>query len=399
MMLRFCLTILLLFCISCNFNPRCIEAHDFGDPKIGFNVSGKDVDLKYPNGYSDYSWLYTSKPISTGYVLNGEKVVAKLDGAWSPWSADRLESETPYEGESSALRVCDDQDFEACDSSATNDSDAQSCVQPKFDGSQNPQVCWYIKGRGLYIVFSILPEEDLALYYHVASYFETTVAGYGDDWYFVIDPKELQYNGKSLLEALGVDDYDEIKIWSYINYYDDYSSNTIGCIKDGVDKLSLVDGDVEECSSSVGLTFYEGAQIGAPIYTQAAANTVFDKYIDIIKILFNSFVTSSYLGSLINISLSIMIAYIGVAFFLGLTRFTKEDMLAHILRVGIVFTIVNSTTGWDFYNDYFVTFVWDGSQELAREVMLAVNNAVLDTVLDLDNFHFINSVNVSFCRD
>ncbi|MBT4989619.1 MAG: hypothetical protein HOM96_03690 [Rickettsiales bacterium] len=397
------LSILLFFCVSCNFAPRCIDAVDFGDAKIGFDTKGKDVTLKYPNGKSEYSWFMGSDPVSSGYVLTGEEIVAKIDGAWSPWSKADIEGSTSYKDLKGNNRVCHyKDDFKQCNEGAVTNSNATSCLQPKWDENANPKVCWYIEGVGIFIAFSANPEEGAAQYYHVADYFTNSHAGYPDDWYFVMDPTELDINGQSLPASLGVDEYSEVKVWTYIHIYD-YNTNIDGCIREKKnpqaekipDKLKLVDGDIEACAATVTMILYEGVRLDDPVYTQAAADSIFDNAIDIIESLFNSFVSSSYLGSLINVSLAIMISYFGIAFFLGLTRFTNQEMLLNVMRVGIVFTIINSSTGWEYYNNYFVKFIWDGSQELASEVMRSVNTAVVNTVQDLEDYYFISSVQTS----
>ncbi|MDC0857307.1 type IV secretion system protein [Rickettsiales bacterium] len=391
------LLILLIFA-SCDFNPRCIEADEFGAVKIGFDLSGKEVSAKYTS--SGYSWMKTSEPIETGYVLDGNEIVAKLDGVWSPWSVDEMKDKY-FDGKESSYRVCTMDDFEECDASALN-SVADTCFQPKYDSSGNSKICWYAEGIGLYVVFSSSPTEAVAQYFHIADYFETSVSGYQDDWYFVLDPTTIDIDGNNLLDSLSVNDYDDVKVWTRVQNYN-FDGNIAGDLAEenlldstiSVDKLNIKDGDIAKTDAVPTLTFYSGVRLSEPSLTQNTADFVFDNYIYVIKAFFDSFVESQYLRNLINVSLSLLISYFGIAFFLGLMRFSNQEMLLNVIRLGIVMTIINSSEGWDFYNEYFVKFVWDGSQEIATTIMMAVNNAVVDTVSDMEDFVYLTNSQTS----
>ena len=72
-------------------------------------------------------------------------------------------------------------------------------------------------------------------------------------------------------------------------------------------------------------------------------------------------------------------------------RFSNQEMLLNVLRLGIVMTIINSYEGWEFYNKYFVSFVWYGSMELASTIMIAVNDAVIDTISNFEDFVYLTN--------
>lgn len=387
--------LLLIFTASCDYSSRCIEADEFGAIKVGFDIEGVDVKPKYTS--SEYTWFFTSAPVESGYVLNGNVIVAKLDGVWSPWTREKIEEPQPFASEAISNRVCTLDDFVSCNAASTTNNVADTCMQPIRDSNGEEKICWYAEGLGLYVALSSNPTESTILYFHLAEYFETQVSGYQNDWYFVLDPTTVDIGGNSLLEALSVNDYEDIKVWTRRQIYTEGVGNISGDLaevnlNDGStpDKLNIEDGDFEYTDAVPTLTFYSGVKLGEPVYTQNAADVVFGNAGDIIKGFFESFVGSTYLRNLINVSLALLVSYFGIAFFLGLTRFSNQEMLMNVMRVGIVLTIVNGADGWDFYNEYFVKFVWNGSQQIATEIMVAVNAAAVATVADLEGFKFIS---------
>ena len=272
--MKYLISILILFIFaSCDYNPRCIEADEFGAIKIGFDLEGKEVSSRYT--VTDYGWLQTSEPIETGYVLDGNIVVAKLEGVWSPWSEKDITADSYYDGVMSSNRVCTKADFEDCDDSALDISVASSCYQPIYDSSQNSKICWYAEGIGLYIGLSANPTDLVAQYFHIADYFSTSVTGYQDDWYFVLDPTTETIDGTSILASLSVNSYDEIKIWTRVQMYNfddniagDFAEENILDSTNTVEKLSVEDGDIESTDAVPTLTFYSGVKLSEPSFTK-----------------------------------------------------------------------------------------------------------------------------------
>ena len=127
----------------------------------------------------------------------------------------------------------------------------------------------------------------------------------------------------------------------------------------------------------LSLKIYERGFSSLDIIKYIVNNLILENQVDLLSIIFYIDINAI----VITVGLTLFISYLAIAFFLGITQLGHREILMHIVRIGVVFTILNSSTGWYYYNDYFVTFFWEGSQELAAEVMSAVNYTIVDHII------------------
>ena len=243
--IAFLLIFLTLF--SCDrFNPRCVDASDFGQPIGSPGVGGNDVNPRFGQA-SEYDYFDKTKSDYTGFILTGDELIVRIKGAWSPWS-----SEIVAMGETCGRvdKVCSlSSDFTAMSFDGW-DGHRFHANETCSDNLPKSNICWFPYGLGIYLGFSNDPSIGLEILHHLVD--PTYYALENGNWKFKLPESEID----NIRQAIGVDKFSSVRI--YLRAHDNsYIDNVNGCIVDdtnGKPKLNPVDGDIYECATPMELS-------------------------------------------------------------------------------------------------------------------------------------------------
>jgi type IV secretion system protein VirB6 len=85
--------------------------------------------------------------------------------------------------------------------------------------------------------------------------------------------------------------------------------------------------------------------------------------------LFNAFIHNSNYQYAVRGAFTLYIAIFGAMFMMGIVQATFGQVLIRLVKIGIIFSLIDPALGWVFFSDYVVTFFNDGTDQLIRGVM------------------------------
>ena len=392
----------LFLLLSCEDN-KCIEADDFGEPRAYTVANGTEVSSRYNQAENGEDFIENSKATYSNFVLDGNELKVKVIGIWSPWADNILEAGVCGE----KYKVCNWQD-DFDDIAGTLPTEYSVSGGKKFQytvtcGNQDIEqnICWLPKGIGVYIGFWNGAGAIQTLY-HLGVECEESggdkcIKKEGNNNVFTISIAELN----NLKKSMDVGRFSEIKVYSKIhdNYYAD---NINGCVRldDDGEKIENPEGctgtnctpDVEECDSPVELQFISGVKKDETGFLESTANLFREAADNIIHNTFNSIVNSDTYINIYYLVWVLFITFYGAGYFLGWFDYSKKEFMGLVFRFGIVASFTNPDS-WETFNQYIVSFFWDGSIELAAIVLNAATESF--TELESDNRVFSGDYNLS----
>ena len=360
------LTFLILF--SCDrYNPRCINASDFGQPMGSPSIGGYDIQARFGDN-STYNYFEKTWSTYTGFVLTGDVLIARITGAWSPWSEEFLNQAITCNRVNKVCNLDTDFDYQIIDGWEGHRFKQNEICD---DGEINENICWFPYGLGIYMGFSNDPRSSLESLYHLAHpQFQQIQGGY---WKFILPQEEIE----NIKEQMGVVKFSSIKIYlrSHDNSYDDNISGCVDKDTSGKVKLNPVDGEIEACITPIEIFFESGARREESGFLETAARIFMDPAESIIHDTYHAIVESPVYQNILRTIWALFIVFIVFGWFGGFIQLTHTVGLLAVIKFGIITSLV-SPTGWAFFNDFVVQFFWSGSSELANMVMGAFNGAI-----------------------
>lgn len=84
--------------------------------------------------------------------------------------------------------------------------------------------------------------------------------------------------------------------------------------------------------------------------------------------LFKTFTDSTAYRSAVAGALTLVVAFYGIGFTIGVVQASFGQVLIRLFKIGIIATLI-SPSGWQFFSDYMVKFFMDGTDELVTGVV------------------------------
>jgi type IV secretory pathway VirB6-like protein len=386
------ITLLTILLASCG-EPDCIDANDFGEPKVLLNPQGEYIEPRIEDN-NDFNFLEVTKSTYTGHSLNGEELRIVVSGAWSPWSEQELKNymyschsdyisnddgKTPIELVNKVKqRVCkEDRDFTPSSAEGFVGHKFEQIIECDNNTFQN-NLCWFPYGWGVMIGFSKDPEFGKEYLIHLGPRMRTE----GRKKVARIRMDELV----RIKSSLSVSDWGSIKI--YLRVHDNnYSDNVNGCIKKDIDgsypKLEPEDGDIYFCNKPMQFIFTDGVYNDKPGFLEGAAQAFLDPSEKLIESFYQAFINSSNYKNIFYLCSVLFVVLLPIGFFTAYLQLSLQQLTVIIIRFAIISTLL-SPNGWDFFDKYVKSFFWNGSNNLAKLIVDTTKLSVSDKTSTID---------------
>ena len=372
----FLLLNIFFYLYACDYSPRCIDAADFGQPRGTPSLFGDNVESRYGDD-SDYSYLERTWSTYTGFVLTGDDMEIKIDGAWSSWSKELIDNGVCGVGEREDDevfygKVCNfDDDFEKI----TLPQSAGSLVGHKFkinipcdDDTTDPNICWFPHGMGVYLGFSNDPRNGTEILKHLIT--EVNSSGHH---VITIEKSELE----DIKDQIGVDKWRSIKL--YLRIHDSsYYDNISGCIKEDNQNRVIPDpthNEIRPCATPMDIKFVSGARREDPGFLENAARIFMDPARNFVYTAYQALVTSDNYINILNTVWALFFTFLGIGYFAAFIQISKGELMSIFLRFGIVYALL-SPDSWEFFNEYIVNGFWDATASMANMILKAFNDSI-----------------------
>lgn len=248
-------------------------------------------------------------------------------------------------------------------------------------GPEFQSVCKYIKGMGLYLgLFGVSGYEIPLRGYHLFSNVQPScsvplnrqgkcVDANGNDMssyifrsvrdnIFVSD--DLQANNGSDMN-LQDDKFHKPNEVVKVIILDDYYSDNYGGYR-----INFLQGVVQK--GRVGLFEKIVAMFEAVILGDIEPDGKRNQNGGILKFLYNSLVQNPSFIAILNVALICYITFYGVGILIGVAEISRKEILNLILKITFILLFVNKA-GWNFYNNYLVTFFKGGMDNLISMIL------------------------------
>jgi type IV secretory pathway VirB6-like protein len=389
-MQKYIIISMLLFLISCSANYECIEADDFGFPKVSISAAGHKVFASNPR----LNYPQCSHWVNSNLTLNGKRlfivVSASQESKWAPWfgsSTNKLSS-SQHNNQPCSYTT---QPAPPCINGAPICPPAPSGANHYFDLAGKPNTgynsfydihfcttytgtgcnifsavyendstnaCTLTRGDGLYglvvpVGSNIDNNMEVACHNFEDNYYTFHLGGYMDGKMEPIFDGSMMgchtkkdntdgrcstsgYNSKlpdNLINKNEGDLYFKI----YDSYYTDNSGQYNVIVKSGAGYTNA--GPIANFISHV---------IG--YFTQAGENI----FKNIVK----------QIGPTINIALTLYVIFAGIMFLFGLSEFNFKTLFIHLFKISILIQLTISETSWDFFNGYLLKLFTEGVDQI-----------------------------------
>ncbi|NBV05980.1 MAG: hypothetical protein EBS06_01935 [Proteobacteria bacterium] len=408
----FSVIFLTLFAASCD--KGCVESYEFDQEVV------KVDSFPFADGIEGTGSQQVAKWHDTGLKSNGEGIVLQITGGWTPWYSDDYSSEIKLE----ALQACSfcaknelsqncicysgqvptsEDGYAGGDCStnldAQNDPSKCTCTTQfgsatdygvyhfplnKFDknhndlGPDNQSVCKYKAGMGLYLgLFGSNGSTTPIRAYHLFS--QTEVCDLVRD------------NKGRCLDDSGVDvtKYIFTSANNKIFVKDDNNGNNGIDLNPGGDtyhsrneeiKMIILDSRYNDNYGSYQVSFLSGAgsdqdkgllEFLVTLVEDKIMGTPDDDGVrqgGIVQTMFNNIVQDSGFISILQISLSLYIAFYGLATLIGIAEVSKKELMSRALKIGLIIFFTSSTS-WYWYDRIVVGFFKDGMDSVITMFM------------------------------
>ena len=365
---------LFLFIYACDYSPRCIDAEDFGQPKGSPSIHGHNVESRYGED-SDFSYLEKTWSTYTGFVLTGDPLEVRVEGAWSPWSKEALEQgvcgvgargdDAVYYGK--VCTVAGDFVNETMPASAGSLEGMRFTSDIDCGGETNPNICWFPHGLGVYIGLSNDPRNSTEILYHLITNYTS------GHHMFTLTQAEVD----EVKQQLGVTSWRSVKIYLRIhdNFYEDNESGCIEVDNEGKAIANPTHNQIRPCDTPMDITFVSGARAEEAGFLENAARVFMDPAEDFIYTSYHALVTSDNYKNILNLVWALFFTFMGVGYFAAFIQVSKGELMSVFIRFGIIYTLL-SPTSWEFFNFYIVEGFWGATTTMANMVLESFNESI-----------------------
>jgi type IV secretory pathway VirB6-like protein len=422
LIVKYSIIILLHLLISCDYNPVGIDHSDFGEPKSTVNKNGEIV--KPITNLAEYSWLQATSSSFAGVLLKGdEEIIGEVSGVWTAWEdggiADQDDLNRKCSFRTPETGLCKNSPsnmntWRACKFATEVDeaNDENNPFQYKYNNaipgtlheyySINNELepykrteCWFTAGKGVYISFAVDKQNGKEIFYHIGdpSFMRerSESAGLGcskKSWCFVIPQDEIN----NILQELGATEHPTtVKLYTKLENYA-YSYNAYGQLckdSDGsksdtelAKKFNYDDNTTSYCKSGGTITprIYKST-LPLQIYFKKGVTTseygileeIFDYFLTPLKgiteTIYKGLINNDVFKRLLILAVTFYIIFLAIGFFLGTTQMTHGQLMTSLIRIAIIYTLLNPAGGWSFFHEYFYRIFWDFSNTVSIEFM------------------------------
>lgn len=177
-----------------------------------------------------------------------------------------------------------------------------------------------------------------------------------------------------------------VKLKIYDSYYNDnYGSYNIAILRGVGTNLDL---------SEVGLLEFlvrlvENTLLGdlEPINTvtqnadgENVTTTTYERVGGIIEFMYRAIVQDSGFITILQVTLSLYIAFYGIAVLLGIAEVSKKELMSRLLKIALII-FFTSAASWSFYNKIVVGFFYDSMNYLVS-LMMSLSDSALSQGMD-----------------
>jgi type IV secretion system protein VirB6 len=343
---------LTLIVCSCN-DSGCIDADDFGFPKITVKANVPEEQLKNDPSFAQAK---LAPWVDTGFFSNGDRLVlmVKNDSGsrWLPW----------FGGGENAIP----QMFANAPSCIYS---PEMCITDNYPNSPyhiSNAPCLMTKGEGLYALITdpkVLrnPNENRNIIAN-PSLINAYAFHLGDNPKALIDSDGNTAGGfnDSLPAGAKADGRLYFKILDH--YYKDNAGSYTVILKSGVKKDNR--GVIETVLMSVTNTLQDAA-----------------------KGIYEGLIRDSEFIRAVKASLIMYIIFTGIAFSFGMIRFNQSELLIRVFKIAIIIQLCTTQSSWDFFNNHLFVFFTKGANELIDIMMKNVTGGTTGS-----GFKFFDSI-------
>lgn len=421
----FSLLLLAVSLASCG--DGCTSADEFDTETV--TVESKPTVDGIIGSYSNSDGGQRAEWHDTGLVSNGTQFLIKIDGGWTPWNGQTMNSakfkllpkcsmcaKNPgvnncicYSGQTSTAEIGLSGDSVTADCSGADKEDPAKCsctnanglatdygiyhvtlnYADKYEQTLKPDdqtVCRYSQGMGAYIgLFGRGGTTVPTRVYHLFSETETCdVARDSNGKCLDSDGNDVtKYLFRSANSATFVRDDQAGNDGTDTNPSDDTYHSPNEKIK-----VLMYDGFYDDNYGSYNLTFYGGIGIAddpglleylVNVIDNAVSGEVGDdgdRHGGIIEFMYQALVQDSGAIKIIQISLSIYVMMYGFAVLFGIAEVNKKELMNRVLKISLVIFFTSSDS-WYFYNKIVVGFFKD-SMDYLVSVFVSLGDAGWD---------------------
>lgn len=301
----------MLLIVSCG--EGCIEADDFGIPRVKVQAKGYTKD---GNFYEDSKGSQVSLWHDSGLKLNGKFLYMESQGAWTAWFGDNGD-------------VVNDKELVNCH------FPQGVCIPEDYDDPKkfiSNAPCRFINGIGLY---SLLIKKDKDPNQDLRTIQSPGILG------------AITQNFAPDYGKVGVEPQHNDKLYFKIidKFYKDNEGSYTVLVKSGaVDPggLKPIQGIITSTQEVLGKVY------------QAA---------------FEGLIQDSEFIYMVRLTLTIYIIFTAICILFGIVQVSQGELLIRILKIAIIIQLITSESSWNFFNNYLFKLFTDGMLEVINIAM------------------------------
>lgn len=354
---------ILLFLGACDLAPfpQCVEADDFGYPKVAVaaetqkpvifegNYPGTDYFCDFPEGNPDlgiegceYQDKQEGKWIDTGYITTGDQFVISTDYKWTSW----------FNGDVPKHRHCDSVMVDGC-----------PWVDPAMPGGDEITPCWFDKGFALYAL--VVPYERYRDIWGLSRYrIKNSRGGASYEPYNPNADKETAANPEAFIPGAKVVYLGKASDWSREDPYTNrWVGKTNANIPQGWLFMKIRDRYYDDNQGGFLVRLKSGVIDPVPGIVQMIVDIVYVPIQKATEAIYKGIVEDADFVQMIRACLILYVMFFFISYIFGIIQLSGAEVLVRLIKMSIIIQMI-SPGSWEFFTSHFFNLFTDGVREI-----------------------------------